>query len=550
MEERNLEPLLCKCGAPLEMSTIQDLTQPIRCRFCGSIYVVRERQNDALKIKQELKTWFEQLLVAGGSGGSSGSNNNLLHLTFNESLYPSLQRDVDQYLENLEDVLESPMVHLKPMIGFSDYQPNSLLVTIGQGDKQELKILFARVSARQVEEFAIMPTDRLKLKQLRLRIQSMIYYANIANQLAAPSPGSYKLIRENLAALQKDYQEYAQEIVGDTRYRSYLIALDARTRGDILLLDVFISALDERRDVTLEATLARLGRAIAELEKARQQAHTCMYNSLYTVPLEQGIQKDITVARVFEKVIACYETVARTRSVEFRRFYKRLTSYIYGLTQIQSASDLLWLLTSVHHLLKIRSGNAAVPALLDWSWLDPAIESNRSTSFFGLGGEKSEKMLQHYHPYWAATVNYTGIDGFFSKKGSICEGLILVDATSLNTPVGIFLPTGDPFLPAILRTSTDRHTYIALGKQMVALPALLCVDTAERSVKAFADQYLAEMNVTNIRMIHVVYLPAASIRYTSKRQSREIVKSSLKDINQNLGNVLMQTQQFLRAYGI
>ncbi len=548
MEERNLEPLLCKCGAPLEMSTIQDLTQPIRCRFCGSIYVVRERQDDAQKIKQELKTWLEQLLAAGGS---SGSDNNLLHLTFNESLYPSLQREVDQYLENLEDVLESPMVHLKPMIGFSDYQPDSLLVTIGQGDKQELKILFARVSDRQVEGFAIMPTDRLKLKQLRLRVQSMIYYANIANQLEVPSPGSYKLIRENLAALQKDYQEYAQDIVDDDWYRSYLIALDTRVRGDILLLDVLIPVLDEGQGIAPEAALTRIGRAISELEKARQQAHTCMYSSYYTDLLENGIEKDIKVARVFEKVVTCYEMVTQTQQpVEFGLFNKCLTSYVYGLAPIQSINDLLWLLTSVHHLLKIRSGKAAVPALLDWSWLDPAIESARGTSFFSLGGEKSEKMLQHYHPYWAATVKYTEIDGFFSKKGSICEGLILVDATSPNTPVGIFLPTDDPFLPTILRASTDRHTYIALGKQMVALPALLCDDTAERAVRAYADRYLVERNVTNIRMIHVVYLPATSIRYTSKRQSREIVMSSLNVINQNLGNVLKQTQQFLRTYSI
>jgi hypothetical protein len=545
MDGQNREFLTCKCGAPIDINTVtQDPTKPIQCLFCGLVFTLRERQDDAQKIKQELKAWVEKLLVGGGSGAADVHSR---HLIFNEYTYPALKSAIDQYLENIEDVFEGSLVHVKPMTDFSDYQPSPVLVAIGKGDTQRLKILSASVSTQEVQDFAVMPTDRLQLKQLQLRVQSIIYHANIAHQLAEPSGSSHKIVRQNLVMLQKEYQEHARDIVDDDRYRSYVVALDARLRGDILLLDVLIPVLDEGYGVAPEATLNRLGRAITQLEKARQQASACTYNSLYTVPLQQGIQKDIDVARVFETIVKCYEVVTRTQPVEFGLFYERLTTYIHGLAKIQSANDLLWLLTSVQHFLKARSGDASVPALKDWSWLDQAMESTRRKALFGLGGEKTQIILRHYHPYWVIEVKYTEPGGLFSKKGIPRDGLILMDATSLDTPVEVLLLAGAPFLP-LIRASTYTSYSHFLDKQVMALPALVRSDMAERAVKAYARQHMAELKITNIRIMRVVYLPVASIRYTDKHQSRESIVGALNGVNQNLSNVLRQTQQFLQTY--
>lgn len=544
MDGLQREFLTCKCGAPIEINTgTQDLTKPVKCLFCGSVFTLRERQHDAQKIKQELKTWVEQLLMGGGSSAVDVQSR---HHIFNERTYPELKSSIDLYLENVEDVFEGPLVSLQALTDFSDNQPSPALVAIGRGDNQRLKLLSASVSAQEIQDFAVMPTDRLKLKQLQVRLQGIIYHANIARQLAEPSAGSYKIVRQNLTRLQAEYQEHARDIVDDDRYRSYVLALDARLAGDIQLLDVLVPALEEGYGVAPEAMLSRLSSAITQLEKARQQARACSYNSLYTVPLQQGIQKDLDVARAFEAVVRCYEVVTRTQPVEFRLFYEHLTMYIHGLAKIQSTGDLLWLLTSVHYFLSTRAGDVTVPVLPDWSWLDLARECTRRTWLFGLVGEKTQVLLQHYHPYWVVEVRYAAPGGLLSKQEVPHDGLILVDATSPDAPAGVFMRAGDPPLP-LLRTSTRASYSHFLDKQVLALPALVRRDMAERSVKTFAKQQ-AELKITAIRVRRIVYIPAASIRYSGKHQSRENIVSALNGINQNVSNLLRQTQQFLRTY--
>jgi hypothetical protein len=455
-------------------------------------------------------------------------------------LYPSLKKDIDRRLEAFENVLEIPLIQVKETVSFSGYQRDPLLAAIAQGDNQWLKTLSTRVSAEQLWDFAVLPDDRLKLKQLQLRIQSLIYYANIAHHLTTPSLASYQVVRQNIIALQKDYQETAQDIT-DEHYHSYILALDARMSGDLLLLDLLISTLLEGRSVAPEAALAQLDRALAQLEKARHQANASPYNPLYTVPLQQGLQKDILTTHIFRAIIKCYEVVTRTQPEEFKAFYERLMLYIHSLTRIQSAEHLHWLLISVGRVLTAQAGDAPLPVLADWSWLKFAVENNCHKSIFGMGGERSQVMRQHYQPYWVASLSYAEVGGLIDKKGIMREGLLLVDATSVDTPLVMHLLVNDPSLPVIW-TGTQAVNF--LDKQVISLPALLTCDMAERAMRAYTSQYETQLKATTFKMIGVVYLPAASVRYTAKNRYREIILSRLNIVNQNLNDLLTQTQQF------
>ena len=437
------------------------------------------------------------------------------------------------------------MIPFKVTSGFGEYQPSPLLVSIGQGDNQWLKTLSTKVSAQQLQDFAVVETDKQSLKVLQFRVSSLIYYANIARFLSSNDAPSYQAVRQNVQTLQKDYRAFAQDIV-DESYRSYLVALDSRMSGDILLLDVLIPSLEQGRSFAPEAALAQLERAMTQLTKADTQADASTYNPLYTVPLQQGIQKDMMIVQIFQAIVKCYEVVIQSRQVEFGAFYNHLVNYTRTLTAIQSPSQLLGLLQSIGQLLAARSGVAPVPVLADWSWLDAVIEGNRRKPTFG-AAETVGVVVRHFHPYWVATLNYAEKKGTFFVSGTGREALILVDATAVNAPVVGHLLVNDPVLPAVYN---GINTYNLLDKQLMALPALVSSDMAVRAMKQYTNQKVAELGATNIKLIGIIYLPVAFVRYVDKKsQAREMLVGRFNFVNQNLGNALSQTHSFLQQYG-
>ena len=155
-------------------------------------------------------------------------------------------------------------------------------------------------------------------------------------------------------------------------------------------------------------------------------------------------------------------------------------------------------------------------------------------------------VLPHFHPYWVATLNYAEKQGIIFKSGMGREALILVDATSVGAPVVGYLLANDPLLPVV---SSGLHNYNLLDKQYMALPALLSRDMAEQAMKQFTGQRAAELGATIVKMIDLIYLPVAFVRYNGKNQTREILIGRLNFVNQNLKNALTQTHQFLQQYG-
>jgi hypothetical protein len=49
-------------------------------------------------------------------------------------------------------------------------------------------------------------------------------------------------------------------------------------------------------------------------------------------------------------------------------------------------------------------------------------------------------------------------------------------------------------------------------------------------------------------MLGILYIPAASIRYTAKNGKKDVIVSCLRNINQDLAQALKRTQEFL-AHG-
>ena len=544
-----MQELRCtNCGAPTpaDIGTIpQDLSKPIECAYCGSVYMLQQSQNDARQNEQALRAMLEKMGVGSGSMGSSSAVDvETRRYIFHDKLYPTLKKEIDRRLENLDNAPEAPVIPFKMTSGFADYQPGPLLVSIGQGNNQWLKALSGQVSARQMQEFAAAEADKQSLKTLQFRLSSLIYYANIARFLSSDEAPSYQAVRQNVQTLQQEYQAFAQEN-GDESYRSYLVALDSRMKGDILLLDVLIPVIEEGRSFAPDAALTQLERAIVQLTTADSQANASTYNLQYTVPLQEGIQKDIMIARIIQAIVKCYQVVLQSRPVEFNAFYTHILNYTRALTTIQSPSQLLGLLQSIGQLLAARSGVAPVPVLADWSWLDAVVEGNRRKPAFG-APETVGTVVRHYHPYWVSTLNYAEKKGIIFTVGTGREALILVDATAANTPVVGHLLVNDPVLPVIY---TGINTYNLLDKQLMALPSLISSDMAVRAMKQYTGQK-EELRGATIKLIGLIYLPVAFIRYVDKKnQAREILVGRLNFVNQNLSSTLSQTHRFLQQYG-
>ncbi|HTD18957.1 MAG TPA: hypothetical protein VK667_05430, partial [Ktedonobacteraceae bacterium] len=92
-----IEVLACpRCGAPANISDVaQDLSQPIQCLFCDTVYTLHQGQDNTRKLKQELKAWLDQMIVSNGYVGNS-IDVNARRFIFSESLYPTLKKDIDR----------------------------------------------------------------------------------------------------------------------------------------------------------------------------------------------------------------------------------------------------------------------------------------------------------------------------------------------------------------------------------------------------------------------------------------------------------------------
>jgi hypothetical protein len=77
---------------------------------------------------------------------------------------------------------------------------------------------------------------------------------------------------------------------------------------------------------------------------------------------------------------------------------------------------------------------------------------------------------------------------------------------------------------------------------------VLPYEKAEQAIRAFAYAHEAELKVLATRMLGILYLPAASIRYIDKNGKRDVVVSCLRNINQDLAQALKQTHEFLAQH--
>lgn len=549
-----IEVLKCpKCGHAPELEELpQDLSQPIKCTLCDTVYTRRQSEDNAQKRKQEFEQWFGQKMSGMGIASTGTVDAGTRSFIFGKDLYPDLEKDVDRNLEDIENAPEAPMIPFLPLANFPKYQPHPLLLRVGQGDNQELMTLTTRLSAPQVQDFATMERDKQRIQMLQFRVATLMYYANVAVALKAAGVGGangpifpYQLVRQNVLTLQKDYRAYAGEVVNEA-YRSYLLALDARLTAVLLLLDVLIPALEQGRSFPPDAALAQIERSLTQFTKAEQQANACAYDPLYKIPLQEGIQKDMMVARLFQTIVKCYNVVLSSRPAEFTTFFRDILMYTRALTNAQSPLQLLGLLQSIERMLAARAGIAPLPVLSDWSWLDAVIEGNRRKPTFG-AAETVGNVVRHFHPYWVASLNYAEKKGVFFTSGTGREALILVDATSVNAPVLGTVLANDPLLPVVHGGLT---TYNLLDKGLMALPALISRDMAEAAMKQYANQNAAQLGATVVKMIDLIYIPVAYVQYKGKNQQRDMLVGRLSFVNQNLTATLGQTHQFLMQYGV
>ncbi len=448
-----IEVLACpRCNAPAEVKSGRDLSQPLQCPFCDTVYTVRQSQENEQQLKKDLKAWLDQMIVSSGYNGASGVDINARRFIFRESLYPALKKEIDRRLEAFENMLEAPLVQIKETRDFRDYRPDWNLTLLARGDNQWLKMLSTRVSARLLQDFAVAQEDKQRLG----------------------------------------------------------------------------------RNTAPDALWFQVGNVIAQLEKAQRLALACTYNPLYTVPLQLGIQKDITTARIFQAIVTNYGVATRRRAEEFRPFYRRLLRYARNLARIESAEHLHWLLTSIGRALLARAAEAPLPVVKDWTWLNAMVDGQRN--------KISGQVVRHYHPYWIAQMNYTEVGGMFVKRASVREGFLLADASGIDAPIVVAVTGNDaafPFMQAGLQN------FQLLDQQIVSLPAVLPYDKAEQAIRDYAYAHEAELRVLATRMLGILYIPAASIRYIDKKGRREVVVSCLRNINQDLAQALKQTQEFL-----
>jgi hypothetical protein len=272
--------------------------------------------------------------------------------------------------------------------------------------------------------------------------------------------------------------------------------------SDGVVIDPLIAKLDQASEACLAAA--------SEMEVTGREPKD-------TVPAAEGARNDAQVIRMLADCMRIFaESGAAEAGTQFTEFETVLEQMIEVATPRNP--DIHWLngfLANVARHLGALDGSLQVPIVDDFSWVDPIAKAGINNSFFA-GKETFSIEDRHLVPFWLAAIHFSEQSGaWFWKKGQSVAGLLFMDASRHGGQC--FIEPGDSTLANLTQVALDAPR--GLGSAIPAFTPITSSDSALRGMKsAIASD--PKYRGSHFRIIGLVYLPVATIRYTNKKESR------------------------------
>lgn len=528
-----------ECSAPLEdlQATPGDT---VRCAYCRATFTLKRAQEQTETVRQELRRWLDQVVVESvGEGTVDAASRRFI---FAERLYPVLEREYRRNLEPYQDVQEHPLLFVDVFAPLDGYRPQDHVLRRLPDSVRRVRELSMRVNEPLLDDFAVVPEDRFRLRSLDFGVSSLVYLANVANHLAQPGPEAYASARENLLALGKECAEYLRMEQHEAGTKQYLQAIQTRVEGSARVLSVLASIFQPGADFAPQPYIDELGAAQTLYREARRLAETAGYNPLSLAPLKTGLERDEQVILFLQALLQAYRTATANRNLDFPTFYADVKALLrVTVPAVSAAGDFTAALNIVDLILRSRRGEECLCLVADWGWVDAQVEAGRKKGFLA-GGETVARQSRYYHPFWYATIRYSVAKGAILASGVEKTAYGLMDALMGNANPEIVLPEMPLYSP--LAQAVGHPVAV---DQIPVLPPLVVRPVAERLIAQAARSLPGVRNVL-VKMGELVYLPAVVAHYSSKQGERVASYSLSLPVSAIADTLLLRVEPFFERY--
>jgi hypothetical protein len=217
--------------------------------------------------------------------------------------------------------------------------------------------------------------------------------------------------------------------------------------------------------------------------------------------------------------VRIYASCAAESGTPFAEFLVPLGEAVDKASEPGAGTDWLkgFLDTLARHIGAV-SGEVQVPVVNDFGWVDAVATGGIRSSLFG-GKEIPHVDTRILIPFWVSEIHFSEQSGsWFWKKGQAAQGVLLMDATRHGGKC--YVEPAESSLTAQCYQAVESPR--SLGQFAEAVTPVVDADSAHACMRQEVNnsqQYRGAF----VKRPTIIYLPAAVVRYASKKSERKEV---------------------------
>jgi len=488
----------------------------ITCEYCLNTYTIQEAENETEKLRDEVKKWISD--IAGNKGTGVIDELSRLHI-YRNSLYPPIRIAAERATEIYQPVRYLPLISFPLIDSISrnpfqealSYTPDIKVLT------ENLKAVVSQIQAPELAAFAVGDSEKIQLKFAEVSCLELIYLSNMRHGIAQYNEEGFVQSIVNIQALE---ELYASMIVlvkeSNPATVSFLSGLNKRFDAVKECINIMIQLWKVGDGIVAEPLIQRLKKTISDCENAALMIESSGLEARETVPAVSGTREDARVMKILCDCVSIFsDTGCAESGIEFEKFLQMLRQTFAGAMPANANID--WVDDYIGNMsiyLGAKEGKAEVAVINDFGWVKTVAEAGCKSSL--LSGKETVNSVEHILlPCWTAAINFSEQSGIIWKKGQGAAGYLYCDA---GRPDGdCFIEPGETELA--INTARALETPKSLAESAKIIAPIVCEDHAKWKMKKFVSDSQQFSN-SHVKMIGMVYIPAAIIEYANKKSQR------------------------------
>jgi len=502
------------CMAPLPQGAPE--IKVITCEYCLNTYTIQEAENETEKLRNEVKKWISD--IAGSKSVGVIDELSRLHI-YRNSLYPPIRIAAERATEIYQPIRYLPLISFPLIDSISrnpfqealSYTPDIKILT------ENLKGVVSQIQAPELLAFAVGESEKLQLKFTEVSCLELIYLSNMRHGIAQYTEEGFRQSLVNIKALE---DLYSSTIILSKEHEPsiepFLSGLLQRLAAVKEWLNVMIQLWKAGDGIVTEPLIQRLQKTITDCEKSVLMLETSGREPKEIVPAVSGTKEDARIMKILCDCVSIFsDTGCAESGIEFEKFLQILRQTFSGAMPANATID--WMDDYIGNLsiyLGAKEGKAEVSLVNNFEWVKAASEAGCKSSL--ISGKEVVNSVEHILlPCWTAAIHFSEQSGVIWKKGQGSAGYLYCEA---GRPDGnCFIEPGETELAANTARAIEAPKSLAESAKIVA--PVVCEDHAKWKMKKFisdSEQY----NNSHVKMIGVVYIPAALVKYANKKSQR------------------------------